>query len=313
MAKSIRDVYGASLLKYGAPNKKVVVLDADVSSSTKSGVFGKECPERFFNCGIAEYNMMGMAAGFASCGYIPVVNTFTAFLSTIGALPAKAFLSYSKLNVKMAGGYSGMSDAYDGPSHHALEDMAIMRAMPNITLLVASDEACTDWMVKTALEVEGPMYLRLSRDTAEDCHPEGAKFEIGKGMVCKDGKDVTIIACGVLVSKSMEAAKMLEQEGISVRVVDMYSVKPIDKQLIIDCCKETGAIVTAEEHNVLGGLGSAVAEVMVLNECNVPVEMVGLQDTHAETGSYKDLFAKYGLDANGVAAAVKRVLAKKNK
>lgn len=311
MGKAIRDVYGETLKKYGAVNENIVVLDADVSGSTKSAVFGKEYPDRFYNCGISEYAMMGMAAGMAKCGKIPFVNTFAVFLTTIGSLAARAALSYSNLNVKMMGAYGGLSDAFDGATHHALEDVAMMRTLPGMTVMVASDAAITDWMVKTAIEVDGPMYIRLSRDAAPDCHPADAKFELGKGMVVREGKDVTIIACGLLVSTAIEAAEALEKKGISARVVDMFCIKPIDAELIEKCAKETGAIVTAEEHSVIGGLGGAVSEVLAKAGCAVPTEMIGTQDCHAESGPYKEILKKYGLDADAVAAAAEKAVSRK--
>lgn len=213
MGKAIRDVYGETIRKYGATNENIVVLDADVSGSTKSAVFGKEYPDRFYNCGISEYAMMGMAAGMAKSGKIPFVNTFAVFLTTLGSLAARTFMSYSGLNIKMMGGYGGLSDAFDGATHHALEDIAMMRTLPGVSVMVASDAAITDWMVKTAIETDGPMYIRLSRDAAPDCHPEGAKFEMGKGMVVREGSDVTIIACGLMVSTAVAAAEKLAEKG----------------------------------------------------------------------------------------------------
>ena len=311
MSKAIRDVYGECLKKYGAEDDRIVVLDADVSGSTKSAVFGKAYPDRFYNCGIAEYAMMGMAAGMARNGKIPFVNTFAVFLTTIGAQAARAALSYSGLNVKMMGGYGGLSDAYDGCTHHALEDIAMMRTLPGMTVMVASDAQITDWMVKTAIDVEGPMYIRLSRDASPDCHPADAKFELGKGMVVQEGTDVTVIACGLMVGTAIEASKLLADKGISVRVVDMFTIKPIDAELIAKCAKETGAIVTAEEHSVIGGLGGAVSEVLAKCGCGVPLEMVGTQDTHAESGPYSELLKKYGLDAPAVAAAIEKAVSRK--
>lgn len=310
MGKAIRDVYGESLKKYGATNENIVVLDADVSGSTKSAVFGKEYPDRFYNCGISEYAMMGMAAGMAKSGKIPFVNTFAVFLTTLGSLAARTFMSYSGLPIKMMGGYGGLSDAFDGATHHALEDIAMMRTLPGVRVLVASDAATADWMVKYAIDTPEPMYIRLSRDAAPDCHPEGAVFEAGKGMVVREGSDVTVIACGLMVSTAIAAAEMLKDK-ISVRVVDMYNIKPIDADLIVKCAKETGAIVTAEEHSVIGGLGGAVAEVMAKAGCTVPTEMVGMQDRHGESGPYAQLLAKYGLDAAGVAAAIEKAAARK--
>lgn len=311
MARAIREAYGESLKKYGAENENIVVLDADVSGSSKSAIFGKAYPDRFYECGISEYAMVGMAAGMAKSGKIPFVNTFAVFLTTLGSLAARTFMSYSGLPIKMMGAYGGLSDAFDGATHHALEDIAVMRTLPGVNVMVASDEQITDWMVKTAIEVNEPMYIRLSRDVAPDCHPENAQFEMGKGMVVREGTDVTVIACGLMVSTAIAAAEMLADKGISVRVVDMYCIKPLDTELIERCARETGAIVTAEEHSVIGGLGGAVAETLVKAGCAVPTEMVGMQDCHAESGPYKALLAKYGLDANAVAQAIERAAARK--
>ena len=311
MAKAIREVYGETIKKYGELNKDIVVLDADVSGSTKSAMFGKEYPDRFYNCGICEYAMMGIAAGMAKSGKIPFVNTFAVFLTTLGSLAARTFMSYSGLPIKMMGAYGGMSDAFDGATHHALEDIAMMRTLPGVNVMVASDAQITDWMVKTAIEVKEPMYIRLSRDAAPDCHPADAKFELGKGMVVREGSDVTIIACGLMVSTAITAAEALAAKGISARVVDMYCIKPIDAELIEKCAKETGAVVTAEEHSVIGGLGGAVSEVLAKAGCAVPTEMVGMQDRHGESGPYKDILHKYGMDAEAVAAAAEKAVSRK--
>ena len=311
MAKAIREVYGETIKKYGELNKDIVVLDADVSGSTKSAMFGKEYPDRFYNCGICEYAMMGMAAGMAKSGKIPFVNTFAVFLTTLGSLAARTFMSYSGLPIKMMGAYGGMSDAFDGATHHALEDIAMMRTLPGVNVMVASDAQITDWMVKTAIEVKEPMYIRLSRDAAPDCHPADAKFELGKGMVVREGSDVTIIACGLMVSTAITAAEALGAKGISARVVDMYCIKPIDAELIEKCAKETGAVVTAEEHSVIGGLGGAVAEVLAKAGCAVPTEMVGMQDRHGESDPYKDILHKYGMDAEAVAVAAEKAVSRK--
>lgn len=308
MSKAIRDAYGEALLKYGKDNPKVVVLDADVSSSTKSKLFGQAVPDRFFNVGIAESNLVAMAAGFSTTGLIPFVNTFAVFISTLGLLASRSLISYTNLNVKLAGGYSGLSDAFDGPSHHSIEDIAIMRTLPNIKVLCASDEIITDWMVKAAIETEGPIYLRLSRDSVPVIYNQDTKFEIGKGKVLKEGNDATIIACGIMVSNALKAADILAEKGISVRVVDMYSIKPIDEELILESAAKTGAIVTAEEHSVIGGLGGAVAEVLVKNNVSVPVKFVGLEDCFAETGPYGQLLQKYKLDAQAISEGVIQVM-----
>ena len=262
MGKSIREVYGTVLAELGDTNENIVVLDADLSGSTKSGIFAKAHPERHFNMGIAESDMVATAAGLSTTGKIPFVNTFTVFLTTLGLISARAQVCYGNLNVKFGGAYCGMSDALDGATHHATEDIAVMRSLPNMTVLVPSDAASTRWATKYAVDTYGPMYLRLSRDVYPDLYDENTKFECGKGAIVRDGTDVTVIACGILVHKALEAAEQMAERGVSVRVVDMYSIKPIDRELILRCAQETGAIVTAEEHNIYGGLGSAVAEVL---------------------------------------------------
>lgn len=311
MAKAIREVYGEALVKYGKDNPDVVVLDADVSGSTKSAIFGKACPDRFFNMGIAEANMTAAAAGMASVGKIPFVNTFAVFLTTIGLLPARALGSYSKVNIKMAGAYGGMSDAFDGPSHHALEDIAVMRTLPNFKVFVPCDAAQTEWVVKNAIEDPSPMYIRLSRDVFPDVYAEGETFEEGKGRIVRDGTDATVIACGLMVGNAMAAAEELAKEGISLRVVDMFCIKPLDEELVVHCAKETGAIISAEEHSIIGGLGGAVSEALCKAGAQVPMGFVGTNDLHGECGPYKQLQAKYGLDAAAIVAKVKETISKK--
>lgn len=311
MAKAIREVYGEALVKYGKDNPDVVVLDADVSGSTKSAIFGKACPDRFFNMGIAEANMTAAAAGMASVGKIPFVNTFAVFLTTIGLLPARALGSYSKVNIKMAGAYGGMSDAFDGPSHHALEDIAVMRTLPNFKVFVPCDAAQTEWVVKNAIEDPSPMYIRLSRDVFPDVYAEGETFQEGKGRIVRDGTDATVIACGLMVGNAMAAAEELAKEGISLRVVDMFCIKPLDEELVVRCAKETGAIISAEEHSIIGGLGGAVSEALCKAGAQVPMGFVGTNDLHGECGPYKQLQAKYGLDAAAIVAKVKETISKK--
>lgn len=310
MAKSIRDAYGEALVTYGKDDPRVVVLDADVSSSTKSAIFKKACPERFFNVGIAEANMTAMAAGFASAGKIPFANTFAVFITSIGLTAARAFGSYSKQPIKLVGAYGGVSDAYDGPSHHSLEDIAVMRALPNFKVFVASDETQVGWLVKNAIEDPSPMYLRMSRDAFPDIYKPGEEFESGKGKVVREGKDATVIACGLMVGNALKAAEILAEKGISLRVVDMFCIKPIDEELILKCAEETGTIVTAEEHNIYGGLGSAVCEALCKAGKSVKVGMVAINDTHAECGSYAELQKKYGIDPQAIADKVLETLGK---
>ncbi|MCL2000523.1 MAG: transketolase family protein [Planctomycetes bacterium] len=308
---ALRDAYGKALLQYGGPNPDVVVLDADVSASSKSCYFAEKHPDRFFNVGIAESSMVGMAAGFASAGKIPFANTFAIFFSTLGLCATRGLIAYTNLNVKLMAAYGGMSDSYDGPSHHAIEDLAIMRSLPNMQVFCASDNAMAEWLVQAAIAHQGPMYIRLTRDAIPDIYKPGAKFEIGKGVVVREGKDATIIATGVMTGKAIQAAEILAKNGVDARVVDMFCLKPLDVDLVLRCARETGVIVTVEEHNIIGGLGGAVAEAMVLSGTSAAVEFVGLRDRFAETGPYEKLLSKYGLDGLGIAAGVERALAKK--
>lgn len=310
MALAIREIYGMELANIGKNNEDVVVLDADVSNSTRSRLFGDVFPERFFNVGISEANMSAMAAGMASVGKIPFVNTFAVFISTLGLLSARAFSSYSKLPIKFVGAYGGISDSYDGPSHHALEDIAIMRTLPNLKVFVPCDSKETKWVVKNAIEDNSPMYLRMSRDAFTDVYGEDAEFVSGKGNIIRNGNDLTIIACGLMVGNALKAAEALEKLGLSTRVVDMFCIKPIDEELILKCAKETGSVLCAEEHSVIGGLGSAVAEVLCKSGISFKMDFVGVNDCHCECGSYSELQKKYGLAADDI---VEKALKLKNK
>lgn len=306
---AIRDAFGEALLKLGEKHDNIVALEADVGGSTKSAMFGKAFPERYFNVGISEINMVSMAAGFASNGYVPFVNTFATFLTTRGADPIQSLIAYDKLNVKLAGTYCGLSDSYDGASHHGITDMAFVRAIPNMTVVSVSDAVQTEKAVFALAEYDGPVYLRLSRAAAPVIYDETLNFEIGKGIVLKYGKDVTIIATGTVLHKAIAAAEVLEAEGISATVVDMHTVKPIDTNLILNCANMTGAIVTVEEHSIYGGLGSAVAEVLAA-ECPTPMEFVGATE-FAESGDYDELLDKYGYSAKNIAEKCKKVIGRK--
>lgn len=306
---AIRDAYGEALLKLGMKNDKVVALEADVGGSTKSCVFGKEFPKRYFNVGISELNMVSMSAGFASEGFIPFVNTFAAFITSRGADPIQSLIAYDKLNVKLAGTYCGLSDSYDGASHHAITDIALMRAIPNMTVVSVSDAVQTEKAVYALSEYEGPVYLRLSRAPAPVYYDESLKFKIGKGIKIADGEDVTIITTGTVLHTAIEAAELLAKEGIKATVVDMPTIKPIDEDLIISCAKKTGAIVTVEEHSIYGGLGSAVAEVLAA-QYPIPVEFIGATD-FAESGDYNELLEKYGYSKTSVVEKCKKVIKRK--
>jgi len=291
---AIRDSFGQALVELGRENSEIVVLDADVSSSTKTALFGKAFPDRFFNFRIAEANMMDAAAGFATAGKIPFASTF-GFLTVLRAgEQLRSSIAYPKLNVKICGAYGGLSDSYDGVSHQSVYDLAIMRATPNMTVVVASDDILTRKAVKAVAQYHGPVYLRLCRNEVPVLENEDRTFEIGKGILLRDGSDVTIIVTGILVSKALDAAERLKEEGIQARVIEIHTLKPLDEELIIKAAHETRGIVTVEEHSSIGGLGSAVAE-CVVQHCPVRVEMVAIRDTFAETGPYDALLEKYVL------------------
>ena len=309
--RAIRDVYGDTLAQLGRENKNIVALDADVGSSSKSIVFGKEFPNRYFNVGVAEANMVAIAAGLATAGKIPFVNTFAAFMVLRGADPVRSLIAYTKLNVKLAGTYAGLSDSYDGASHHAIADIAFMRSLPNMTVISISDPVEAELATRAAADFKGPVYLRLSRaEVPVVFDKESYDFQIGKGVTLVEGSDLTIVATGYMLIKALEAAEILAAKGIKARVVNIHTIKPIDRELLIACARQTGAIVTAEEHNVFGGLGSAVAEVLAM-EFPVPIEFVGVEDTFTESGDYEKLLAKYGLSAANIVARAQKVLQRK--
>jgi len=307
---ALRDAYGQALKELGKTNEDIVVLEADVGGSTKSILFGKEFPERYFNVGIAEGNMVAMSAGFASTGLIPYVNTFATFLTTRAADPVNCLIAYSNYNVKLAGTYAGLSDSYDGASHHAISDLAFVRSLPNMNVICVADPIETREATKFIATLDAPVYLRLSRAPVPYIYGEDYKFEFGKGVVMKDGSDVTIVATGYMVYKAIKAAEKLEQDGISARVVNIHTLKPIDKELLVKCANETGLIVTAEEHNIFGGLGSAVLEA-ITKDAPVPVDMIGVDDTFAESGDYEYLLDKYGLGIDNICTRVKKAMSLK--
>ena len=305
-----RDAYGKALVKLGQINEQVVVLDADLSKSTKTNEFYKVYPNRFFNMGIAEQNLIGAACGFATAGKIPFASSFAMFATGRAFEIIRNSVAYPKLNVKICATHAGLTVGEDGASHESIEDMAIMRAIPNMTVLVPADGVEAEQMILEAARVYGPMYVRLGRSAVPTIFDENYKFEIGKGTVVRQGNDATIIACGIMVYEAIKAAKELALEGINARVINMSTIKPIDKELIITAAKETKAIVTAEEHSIIGGLGSAVSEV-VSEECPVVVKKVGVKDSFGESGTPPELLKKYGLTANDIVEAVKEAINKK--
>ncbi len=307
---AMRDAYGQALAEIGAEMPEIVALDADVAGSSKSSIFGEKFPDRFFNVGIAEANMAGMAAGMAMKGKIPFVHCFAAFMMLRAGDPIRSLGCYQDLSVKYCGTYAGLSDSYDGASHHAISDMAFFRALPGMRVISPADAIETRAAVRAAARMFGPVYLRISRAEVPDLFPSDYKFEFGKGVVMREGADVTIVATGYMTSKALEAADELKKEGVGARVVNIHTVKPIDRALIARCAAETGALVTVEEHNIYGGLGGAVAEVLA-QSAPAPLEMVAVQDVFAESGDYEKLLAKYGLSAANIREKVKAVLKRK--
>ncbi len=302
-----REAYGVALAKIGEKNNQVVVLDADLSKSTKTDVFAKAFPERFFDMGIAEQNMMGVAAGLAASGKIPVASTFAMFAAGRAFEVIRNSICYPKLNVKVCATHAGLTVGEDGASHQAIEDMALMRAIPNMTVINPADDVSTEKLLEAAIAMYGPCYIRLGRAAVPTLYPADAVIEIGKGCELKKGTDVTIIGTGIMVNEAMMAAETLEAEGISVRVIDMHTIKPIDAEIIVKAAKETKLIVTAEEHNIIGGLGSAVAEVLTEQAPQRQLR-IGVQDTFGESGKPNELMEKYGLTAAHIVKAIKEKL-----
>ncbi|MDC7232821.1 MAG: transketolase C-terminal domain-containing protein [Spirochaetales bacterium] len=303
MSKAMREAFGEALVRIGKTNDKLVVLDADVSGSTKTGLFGKEFPERFYNMGVAEANMAGTAAGIATCGYRPVISAFAIFLALKSTDQIRNVICYNNLPVIIAGGYAGLSDSFDGASHQALTDIAIMRAIPNMTVIVPADSSQVEEAVEEALKIDGPVYIRLCRNPSPDVEGKGP-LKIGKADLLMEGVDVTIAACGVTVPLAVEAAKDLKKEGITADVINMATVKPLDREAVIKSIKKTGCLLSVEEHSVMGGLGSAISEA-VTRECPVPMDYVGIEDTFTESGPYNLLMEKYGISVDAIKVKAK--------
>ena len=308
-----RDAYGQALVEYGKNDDRIIVLDADLAAATKTGVFKKEVPERFFDIGIAEGNMMGIAAGLATTGKIVFASTFAVFASERACEQIRNSICYPRLNVKVCATHAGLTVGEDGASHQALEDLAIMRALPNMTVISPCDALSANRAVKAIIDYDGPCYVRFGRAAVEDVYTdETIKFEIGKANELLPGKDVTLIGNGIMVQESLKAAEILKAEGIDARVIDMHTIKPIDADAIIKAAIETGAIVTAEEHNISGGLGGAVAEVVCQNyPC--PVRMVAVQEQFGKSGAPAELLEKYGLTAAEIVKKAKEAISKKIK
>ena len=306
-----RDAYGQTLVELGNEREDIVVMDADLAAATKTGMFKKAHPDRFFNAGIAEGNMMSIAAGLAAAGKTVFASSFAMFAAGRAFEQIRNSIAYPHLNVKIAASHAGVSVGEDGATHQCCEDIGIMRTIPGMVIINPADAPEAKAAVRAAADYDGPVYLRLGRLAVPVFNEENVDFTIGKGKVMREGTDVTIIATGLEVNEAMLAAEMLAAEGISVRVVNMATIKPIDKDIILQAAAETGAIVTAEEHNIIGGLGSAVAEVLVESGKPVPMLRVGVEDTFGRSGPALELLDLYGLTAPHIAEKVKAVLALK--
>lgn len=303
-----RESYGNALTELGAKHENLVVLDADLAAATKTGVFKKAYPERHIDCGIAECNMMGIAAGLAATGKVPFASTFAMFAAGRAFEQIRNSIGYPKLNVKIGATHAGISVGEDGATHQCNEDIALMRTIPGMVVINPADDVEARAAVYAAYEHEGPVYMRFGRLAVPviNDHPD-YKFEIGKGITLKDGKDMTIIATGLCVSESLEAAKLLAADGIDARVINIHTIKPLDEALVVKAAKETGRIFTAEEHSIIGGLGSAVCDTLAA-QAPTKVTKIGVEDTYGESGPAVELIHKYGLDAEGIYKKIKESL-----
>jgi transketolase len=307
---SMRDAYGKALAEYGETNPNVVVLDADVSTSTRTHYFAGRFPDRFFNVGIAEANLVDVAAGLAMAGKVPFANTFAFLIALRAGEQVRSQVCLSRANVKLAAAYGGLSDSYDGPAHQSESDLAVMRAMPGLTVVVAADAVEAGKMVPLVAEYPGPVYLRLSRDDAPAVFDETYQPQIGRGVPLREGTDLTLVGTGLLVHRCLEAADALAGMDISAGVIEIHTLKPLDAELLTEAAHETGAFVTAEEHSVIGGLGGAVAELLG-ERCPVPLERVGLRERFGGTGPYAELLDECGLGVGDIVAAAKRAVARR--
>lgn len=305
-----RESYGNALVELGKVNEQVVVLDADLAGATKTGTFKKAFPERFFDCGIAECNMAGIAAGLATTGMIPFMSSFAMFAAGRAYEQIRNAIGYPHLNVKIGATHAGISVGEDGATHQCNEDIALMRTIPGMVVISPSDDIEAKAAVAAAAEYVGPVYLRFGRLAAPviNDNPD-YKFKIGKGIVLKEGTDVTLVATGLMVGNTLEAAEMLAKDGINAKVINIHTIKPIDSELIASSAKETGKVVTIEEHSVIGGLGGAVCEVLA-ETCPVPVKRIGIYDEYGQSGPATELLHHYKLDAEGIYEQIKEFLAK---
>lgn len=310
MKKATRESFGEALANLAETNPDIVVLDADLAEATKTGIFKKKYPDRFIDCGIAECNMIGIAAGLATCGKIPFAASFAMFSAGRAFEQVRNSVGYPHLNVKIAGSHAGISVGEDGATHQCCEDIALMRTIPGMVILNPCDHYEMQAAVKAAADYKGPVYIRLGRLAVETLERQGdCEFEIGKGLTLRDGTDITVIATGLMVQEAVKAAKELEAQGVSARVIDMHTIKPLDRELVLKAARETGRIVTVEEHNIIGGLGEAVAS-CVCEECPVPVIRIGVNDVFGHSGPATELLKEFGLCAENIVSTVKKALEK---
>lgn len=305
--KATRQSYGEALRKIGSENENIVVLDADLAGATKSDIFKKEFPDRFFDMGISEQDMIGTAAGFATCGKIPFASTFAVFASGRAYDQIRNSVCYPNLNVKICGSHSGITVGEDGATHQMLEDINIMKGLPNMKVFCPSDDLQTKWLIEEISKIEGPCYVRTARLASPIIYDEDTKFKIGKATMFGDGDDATIFATGICVSEALKAQEILQEDGINVRVVDMFSLKPVDKEVIVKCANETKHLISVEDHSVIGGLGSIIADVLV-EECPTKLIKIGINDRFGESGKGTELMHKYEIDSEGIIKIVREVV-----
>lgn len=297
--KATRQSYGEALRELGKENSNVVVLDADLAGATKSDIFKKEFPERFFDIGIAEQDMIGTAAGMATCGKIPFASTFAVFATGRAYDQIRNSVCYPNLNVKICGSHAGVTVGEDGATHQMLEDINIMKGLPNMTVFCPSDDVQTKWVVKEASKINGPCYIRTCRLASNIIYEENQKFEVGKAVQIGEGTDATVFATGVCVAEAIRAKEELEKRGIHIRVIDVHTIKPIDKDMIIECAKETKRLISIEDHSIIGGLGSVIADVLCENYPVILTKM-GVKDRFGESGKAQELMAKFEIDCDAI-------------
>lgn len=297
--KATRESYGEELEKLGNENENIVVFDADLSQATKTSIFAKSHPERFFDMGIAEQNMMSTAAGMATCGDIPYVSTFAVFAAGRAYDQIRNSICYPKLNVKICATHAGITVGEDGATHQMIEDIALMRVLPNMTVISTSDDVQTRWVVREIAKINGPVYLRLGRLPSPAIYEENQKFEIGKAVQIGDGTDATVFATGITVAEAIKAKEILEEKGVNIRVVDIHTIKPIDADTIVRCARETKKLISIEDHNIIGGLGGAISEVLTEYEPKKLVRM-GIKDTFGKSGKAQELMQYFGIVADNI-------------